>query len=251
MKPLLAGQKLFDDISPVDGASIPHQFDVSTQVAQEMPQELEHLLALDVGDMELGVEPQTLALRRHGDTGNSRDPLPGVAVPEQGSLAHRRPGLGDVGNKQESAFIEERQMGVTLLGFFLYAARWSSSIARWRLRPAGSLAVLVSASSIGVQRTLRARREWFGSERQNVCESRPQFGSRSIGRWNSRRLAILSTGFASAFLSAIRISGRDVPRSVLPEAHAVPSSCRCDTTERPISSWRSRWRRPSGTASRF
>jgi hypothetical protein len=42
MKPILAGQELLDDVSPVDGAAIPNEFHVAPQVTQEMAQELAH-----------------------------------------------------------------------------------------------------------------------------------------------------------------------------------------------------------------
>jgi hypothetical protein len=251
VQPLLCGQKLFDDIASMDAASIPDQFDVAPQVTQKVPQELEDFLAFDVGGVELSIESQTLALGRHGDAGDRRNSIPCVAVPEQGRLAHGRPGFDDVGDEQESAFVEERQMSVTLLGFFLYSARWFSSSARWLLRPAALPASRVSASSTEALQTSDARRAWSDNEYRIACESRPQFGSKSTSRWSIRQLAILSVRFVSTFLSAVLRCGKGVLCSVSAEVHAVRASGEFDSIGRPNLSWRSAWPRRLGRASRL
>ena len=248
MKPILAGQELLDDVSPVNGASIPDEFHVAPQVTQKVAQELAYFFAPDVGGMELRVESHALALGRHRDARDGRDSIARVAVPKQGRFAHRCPGLGDVGNQQKAAFVEKRQMGVTFLGFFLYAARWFSSSAQSLLRSAGSPGARVSANSTQAQRTSHAKRGWAGSESRNAGESLPRSASTSKDRWSTRRPAIPSPESASVFPSGARTTGTDVLRSVWAEVHAARASCAFDTSARPNSGWHSKKQRRPGTA---
>lgn len=146
-EPFLMSQKRLNVFSSVDGASIPKKFHVAAQVTQEGPQERQDFLAGDVGRVELDIQSQATTGGRDGDSRNRRDPVPLVAVPEQRGLADRRPGLGHIGDKQEAAFIEKDQVSVPRVGFFVSAARSSSSSVQAPLHPAGSLVVRVFASS--------------------------------------------------------------------------------------------------------
>lgn len=234
--------------SSVDGASIPKTFHVAAQVTQEVPQERQDFLAGEVGRVELDIPSQATTGGRDGDSRNRRDPVPFVAVPEPRGLADRRPRLGHSGDKQEAAFIEKDQVRVPRVGFFVYAARSSSSSVQSPLRPAGSHGVRVFASSTLIPQTSHARREWTGSESRNVCGSLLRPVSTSRDRWNSRRPAILSAESASAVLSAPRTSGRVVLRSALAATRAGLAAGTCDTSGRPNLYWHSAWRRPFGRA---
>ena len=118
IEPLVLANELLDDEAPVDGAAIPEQHHRSAQVPEEVTQEADDLHPRDVGDMEAKVKSKPLARWGDGDGGNGRNPLPRVAVFEDGGMADRCPSLAHVRDEEESAFVEEYQMGPKSLGFF-------------------------------------------------------------------------------------------------------------------------------------
>ena len=118
MEPLVLANKLLDDDTPVDGATIPEQHNRSAQVAQKVTQEFDDLHPRDVGGMEAEVKSKPLVRWGDSDSGDGRNPLPRVAVFEDGGMADRRPGLAHVRDEEKSAFVEEYEMGPKSLGFF-------------------------------------------------------------------------------------------------------------------------------------
>lgn len=147
-EPFVLSEKLTDDDTPVDRAAIPQEHDRTAQMPQEMAQETNDLHAGDVGCVETEVKPKTFARGRHGDGGDGRYAVPPIAVSEDGGLTDRRPGLADVGNEEEPAFVEEDEMGPKFSGFFLYAATRLASSGRWPPRPFAGPGAPVFATSI-------------------------------------------------------------------------------------------------------
>jgi len=127
MEPLVSANELLDDEAPVDGAAIPEQHNRSAQVAQKVTQEANDLHFRNIGAVETEVKSKPLA--RWGDTecGDGRNPLPRVAVFEDRRMANRCPGLAHVRDEEESAFVEEYEMGPKSLGFFLTPVTDASS----------------------------------------------------------------------------------------------------------------------------
>ena len=119
MEPLVLANELLDDEAPVDGAAIPEQHNRSAQVAQKVTQEADDLHPRNIGAVETEVKSKPVAQWGDGDGGDGRNPLPAVAVSEDGGMADRRPGLAHVRDEEESAFVEEYEMGPKSLGFFL------------------------------------------------------------------------------------------------------------------------------------
>ena len=122
MEPLVLANELLNDEAPVNGAAIPEQHNRSAQVVQKVTQEADNLHPCNVGAMETEVKSKPLARWGDGDCGDGRNPLPAVAVSKDRGMADRRPSLTHVRDKEESAFVEEYEMGPKSLGFFLTRA---------------------------------------------------------------------------------------------------------------------------------
>ena len=118
MELLVLANELLDEEAPVDGAAIPEQHNRSTQVAQKVTQEADDLHPRNIGAVETEVKSKPPARWGDTDCGDGRNPLPRVAVSKDRGMADRRPGLAHVRDEEESAFVEEYQMGPKSLGFF-------------------------------------------------------------------------------------------------------------------------------------
>ena len=147
VKPFVLAQEVFDDDAPVNGAAVPKEHHRSTQMPQKVAQESDDLYAGDVYRVETKVQPETLSGWGHGDTGDNGNTIPSIAVFEKRGISDRRPGPADVRDEEESAFVEEDEMGPKFSGFFLYAANRVSSSARWLSRPVAEPAAPASDKS--------------------------------------------------------------------------------------------------------
>jgi len=147
MKPLMLAKEIFDDDAPVDGAAVPKEHHRSTQMPEEVAQEGDDLHAGDIVRVETKVKPEMPLGRGYGDTGDDGNPIPSVAMLKKGGLPNRRPGLLDVRDEEESAFVEKDEMGPKFLGFFLNPANRVSSSARWLSRPVAEPAAPASDRS--------------------------------------------------------------------------------------------------------
>lgn len=164
-------KKFRDDCAAVDCPAIPEEDDVSLQVPQQMSEVLNDLNACDIRGMELHIESHPMAAWRNGDAGDNGDFVALVAVPQNGRLPNRGPRFSDIGNKKEPAFVEECQMSLKSLGFFLYGATSAFSTARWLFRLVEGLVFPVSESSIVSRWTSISKRGPYGSGRQTSSES--------------------------------------------------------------------------------
>ena len=134
MEPLVSVQKVVDADAPVNGATIPEEQERPAHVLEEVAQESDHLHPRDVGAVEPEVQSKSCAC---GGDGNGRDggePISLVAVPEDWRIPDRGPGLADVRDKEEPAFVEKDEMGPKSSGFLLYVATRLASSGRWRPR---------------------------------------------------------------------------------------------------------------------
>jgi len=92
-------------------AVIPQQDYVAAQVFEQLSEEGDHFGRPNVLlRMESGVEGESLAFRRNRDCRDGRDFLPVSRTPQDRGLPSRGPRSADVGDRQESAFIEKHQM---------------------------------------------------------------------------------------------------------------------------------------------
>jgi hypothetical protein len=99
-------------------------------------------------------------------------------VSEDWGMADRRPGLAHVRDEEESAFVEEYEMGPKSLGFFLTWAIPVSSSVRWLARFFAWPGVPVSAMSILDPSSL-ATHDRSDRESRNVSRSAWQFAVES------------------------------------------------------------------------
>jgi hypothetical protein len=84
---------------------------MSVQVLEHLSEEGNHFGRSDILlQMESSVESKVLALRRYRNCREGRDFLPVSRTPQDRGLPARGPCPADVGNRQESALIEENQM---------------------------------------------------------------------------------------------------------------------------------------------
>lgn len=179
MEPLVSANELLDDEAPVDGAAIPEQHNRSAQVAQKVTQEANDLHPRNIGAVETEVKSKPLARWGDTDCGDGRNPLPRVAVSEDRRMANRCPGLAHVRDEEESAFVEEYEMGPKSLGFFLTRATAAPSSLRWLARFSAWLGAPVSATSILDPSSL-ATHDRSDTGSRNVSRSAWQFAAESI-----------------------------------------------------------------------
>lgn len=192
MQPGLIPDEFANHDAFVDSAVIPYEHDGSSQMAQEVAEEIVNFQTRDVFRVETDIQTQPVAFRGDGDPGNGRYLVSLVTMPEDWSVTSGRPCPMDVWNEKESAFVNENEMGAKFSGFFLYEARCISSSARWPSRPAARLAVPVSDSSNSIASSLTTRCDRDGNERQNVCEPVWQYAEASTNLWSSLRQGLLS-----------------------------------------------------------
>lgn len=217
--PIIFAQEYFDDLPFVDSAVVPDQDHVPSEVSQKQSQEFDDLHPRDVLGVKADAKPHALALGRDRDGRNSGNLIAAVAVAQQRGFADGRPGSTDAGDKQEAAFIEEGEMGPKFFGFFLYAATYSASNARWlprfspgRVSPAfGSSTAIAGASTSKPRLGYIQSQNAFGFVLRCALESRaPQ---------NIRRPQILGPEHAATLPSAVETDAESVPDVV---GHGVP-----------------------------
>ena len=123
MEPRPVLDEVPDHFPLVNGTPIPEQDHLSAEMPQEMTEEVDDLDPGDVGGVELYIQPQAPIGRGDREAGDGGNPVALIAVAQKRGVAPGRPGLAHVRDEQKPAFVEERQMGPTSLGVFLYGAR--------------------------------------------------------------------------------------------------------------------------------
>jgi hypothetical protein len=182
LEALVLANELLDDDAPVDRAAIPEQYNRSAQVPQKVTQEPDDLHPRNIGAVETEVKSKALARWGDGNGGDGRNPLSRIAVSEDRGMADRRPGLAHVRDEEESAFVEEDEMGPKSSGFFLTRATAASSSVRWLARFSAWLGAPASATSILDPSSL-ATHDRSDRESRNVSRSAWQFAAESIVLW--------------------------------------------------------------------
>jgi hypothetical protein len=129
-------------------------------------------------------------------------------VSEDRGMADRCPGFAHVRNEEESAFVEEYEMGPKSLGFFLTWAtpvsssvRWLARFSAWPGAPASAMSILNPSSLATHDRSDR--------ESRNVSRSAWQFAAGSIALLYIRlrqHLALIGAG-ACAFVTWTTVVG--------------------------------------------
>lgn len=119
--------KLCDLFAPMDGSPIPQKDHRTAKLLEQLFEESPHIQASEVMLAKLDVEGQSLSLRGERQSTDRGDSVLLVHIVEKRRPASGSPGTGDRGNKQKAGFIQEKQVGPTSFGVFLYEANGSAS----------------------------------------------------------------------------------------------------------------------------
>jgi hypothetical protein len=99
--------------------AVPQQDDLAAEMTEQLTEKRDDLGAGDVVHAAIEVQAEAPTKRRHGERRDNGNSVPAIAVPKARRVPDGRPGLADVGDKQEAALIDERQMSAAAPGVFL------------------------------------------------------------------------------------------------------------------------------------
>ncbi len=91
----------------VDRGAVPDDDDVATQMLEQMPEKVLHLVARDILGVQLEVESEPSTLRTDRQAADDRDTGMIVAVAEKRRLTDPPPGAPDSRNQHEAGFVGE------------------------------------------------------------------------------------------------------------------------------------------------
>lgn len=220
MESAVMEEELLDDCAPVDGAAIPQEHNGCAHMPEEVAQKGNDLHPRDVDGMEAKVKSEPLSRRGDRDGGNGRDPVPAVAVSEDGGTADRRPGLAHIRNEEKAAFVEEYEMGPKSLGFFLSPATDASSSVGWPPRLSVWPGAPASARSIR-DPSSSATHGRGDTELRNVSRSAWRSVAGSTDPWYIPPPQRLAPGSRGACVSETGIPGAVGQASVWAEARLL------------------------------
>lgn len=158
VQPRMLPQQLPDQTAAMAGQIVEHDDDVARQVAKQLSEELDDGRGVGrLAALPVPVEVQPATLRRDGDGGDLIELGPAtLGMTQDRRAAAWGPGAGDAGDQRKAGFIEEREVGVQPLRFFLMRGQSLST----QLRMAGSLRSAARRLGFcGVKPSLRSRRE--------------------------------------------------------------------------------------------
>lgn len=128
-------KELLNDSGAVERTSVPEEDDGAPEMTTKVLEELSDLFGSDVSiGIKACVESKLLSSWRNSDGGDSRDFCPTPSDHENRRFSLDRPASLDVGNKRESALIQEGQAGSKPSDLFLYEAKRDVSSSGSRLR---------------------------------------------------------------------------------------------------------------------
>ncbi len=224
----IVSKDLLDELGSVKRASVPEKDDRAWEVAREMTEKLPDLFGSDVlVGMEACVEAKSFSLGRDGDGGDSRDFGPASGDNEGGSFSFNRPSPLEIGDKRESALIQEDQAGSKPRGLFLYEAKRETSSNGWLVPDALWLSSRASGSSSpnGPSNSTSCR---YNSSPGSSFERLGRFVSKSKDPSSSRLPRALSPRCAPRLFSAPLTKAGDVPYAAWTSSPPVLSCGRLD-----------------------
>lgn len=227
--------ELGNDLVSVNRASVPKQNHGSGQMSQKVAQKEDDFNSGDVVSMILQIKSQALSLGRDTESADGRDAITLLTVSQNGGLPARSPCATNVGNEQESAFVEKNQMGPKFFGVFLYPAMYCASSKQWPPRPVEGRDVPVFDNSIPDLPPKASESHPNHTESHNAFRSGERSALPSTSRWSSLPAwvppKVISSISPSAHLSVDKV----VPESAWNAVHASPSGDIADTNESPSS----------------
>ena len=99
--------ELLQSLAVVDRGTVPNDEHMAAQMFEQVPKKVLHLIARDILCVKPEVEPNPPAFRTDRQTADDRDPGVVVAVSDDRSLTHQRPGTPDSWNQHEARFVGE------------------------------------------------------------------------------------------------------------------------------------------------
>jgi len=224
----IAFKESLDELGLVDGASVPEENDRAFEAAAKMPEEVSDLSGPDVLiGIKARVESKSFSSWRDRDGGDSRYLGPASGDNEDGCFSFNRPGSLDIGNKRESALIQEGQAGSKPSGLFLYAAKRDISSSGSSLRVFPWLFWSVSDSS-NPSRSSNSRDSRCSSAPESVSELPVRYASRSKDPSSNRPPEALSLRRAPRISSVCPTKDKVVPYLASTSVLCGPSSCSSD-----------------------
>ncbi len=115
----------------VDRSVVPEQEDRTSQMTQEITQELAHLGVLDVLRMQMEVESKATTAWADRDPGDDGDPVSPLPMANHRGASTWGPGLVDTRSHEETRLVDEDEVGTHPRGFFLmrgHSSRFQRSI---------------------------------------------------------------------------------------------------------------------------
>jgi hypothetical protein len=225
-----SSKEFLDKPCPVNRASVPEKDNRFSEFAAKSLKELPDLPGSDISiGIKAGVKSKTLSLGRDGDCGDSRDFGPASGDDNRGRLSSDRPGSLDVGNKRESALIQEGQAGSKPIGLFLYGARRDTSSSGSILPGALWLSSLEPDNSSPAHPS-DSKGCLYNIALESASGSPGRYASRSKDRSYNRLPEALSPRRAPKTSSGCPTKAKDAPYWGLASTHSDPSSDRIDAS---------------------
>lgn len=222
----IAPKESFDELGPVDRASVPEKNDLAFEVAAKVSEELPDLSGSNVlVGIKARVESETFPLGRDRNGRDGRDFCPPSGDNEGWSFSFNRPGSLKIGDERESALIQEDQAGSKPNGLFLYAAKRDTSSSGWL--PLGVLWPSSAASgSSNLSRSSDSTSCRYNNVPGSSCARPGRYASRSKDPSSNRLPRALSPRRAPGSSSADPTEAEVGPYGVWTSSPAVLSSGR-------------------------
>lgn len=161
----MANEESLDFFTAVNSPPIPQQNHRTPEMLEQAFKESPDIQTVEIARAKSQIKGQTPSFRGHRESTDGRNSVLLIKMVKERSLTFRPPGTADVGNKQESRFIEKDQMGPKFFGFFLYEASGNASNGQFLLRPFARLDARVSDNSSLC---------WPGASRRGKDDIEPQ-----------------------------------------------------------------------------
>jgi len=197
-----ASKESFDELGPVERASVPEKDEGALEVTRKVSEELPDLSGPNVPvGVKARVESKTFSLGRDCDGGDGRDFSPASGDHERWCFSFNRPGSLEIGNKGESTLIQEDQAGSKPNGLFLYEAKRDASSSE-SLLPGALWLFSVASGSSSPSRSSDSTSCRYNSALGNFSGRSGRYASRSKDPSSNRRPRALSPRRVPRFSSA-------------------------------------------------
>ena len=130
VEPGMVHEEALDVAAPMDGPAIPQQVHGAPEMAQQVAQKALDIQAREIPGAAVEIERDLTPPGRYGHPTADREAIVAIPVSQRGGLPPRRPRPSDIGDEQESALIDEHEVGASVGGVFLSGAKRFASTAR-------------------------------------------------------------------------------------------------------------------------